>query len=266
MKKVKKAKKREISADFLTVKLVLESDLANKRVLMLMAVLRVQSSNYPACTLPSLPTGPAPCPKAAGSELGPLPGVNQAVDAEAVVEVAVELSALPAAKRVVVNSTVEMQALAVLRRARVRPAVAQVVRAEGRNVPVGQLVHQSQGALPAGGPRAERGHAAVKVVETRGRGQPRRRGRGRALVVLVRGLHLRRGRPQQLGAVGGLRRRRRRRPPVLHLSGPRGRSRRSALIRPSFPFPAEIPVIEHLLTVGVQSPIISFSWKRHKTC
>lgn len=87
-----------------------------------------------------------------GSELGPLPGVNQAVDAETVVEVAVELSALPAAKRVVVHSAVEMQALAVLRRPRVLPAVVQVVRAQGRNVPVGQLVHQSQGALPARGP------------------------------------------------------------------------------------------------------------------
>lgn len=115
---------------------------------------RAQRSIYPACTLP---LRKSTCDGVflswgGGSELGPLPGVNQAVDAETVVEVAVELSALPPAERVVVHSAVEMQALAVLRRPRVLPAVVQVVRAQGRNVPVGQLVHQSQGALPARGP------------------------------------------------------------------------------------------------------------------
>lgn len=128
---------------FLRVKLVLESHLANKKnknKLALMLIppegLSVARSGYPACTLP-------------GSELRALPGVDQAVDAEAVVEVAVELSSLRASKRVVVDSAVEMQALGVLRRPRL---LVQVVRAQGRNVPVGQLVDQSQGALPAGGP------------------------------------------------------------------------------------------------------------------
>lgn len=138
---------------------------------------------------------------------------------------AVELSALPAAKRVVVHSTVEMQpSLAVLRRPRVLPAVVEVVRAQGRNVPIRQLVHQSQGALPAGGPRAERRHAAVKVIKTRsGRGQSGRR--GRALVVVVHRLHLRRGRPQQLRTVRRLQRGRHRRPAILHFRGPRSRRR-----------------------------------------
>ena len=133
-----------------------------------------------------------------GSELGPLPGVDQAVDAETVVEVAVELSAL----RVVVHPAVEMQAVAVLGRPRVLPAVVQLVGAQGCNVPVGQLVHQSQGALPARGPGAQRAHAAVEVVKTRGRrGQSRRRRRRRALVAGVHGLRLGGGRPQQLGTV-----------------------------------------------------------------
>lgn len=109
-------------------------------------------------------------------ELSPIPGENQAVHTEAVVEVSVELSALPAAERVVVHSPVKMQALVVIRCPRLRPAAAGVVWAQGRYVPIRQLVHQSEGPLSAWGPRAERGHVAIKVVETwSGRGESGRR-------------------------------------------------------------------------------------------
>lgn len=166
----------------------------------------------------------------------------------------VELSALAAAKRVVVHSTVKVQALGVLRQPRVLPAVVGMVRAQGRNVPVRQLVHQSQGPLPAGGPRAQGGHATVKVIKTRrGRGQSRWRRGGRALVILVHWLHLGRGGPRELRAVRGLQRGRRW-PAVVDFSGPRcchRCPRRAARVRPPFPFPAEISVVKHLFTVWV---------------
>lgn len=201
-------------------------------------------------------------------ELSPVPGKDQAVHTEAVVEVSVELSALPAAERVVVHSPVKMQALAVVGRPRPRllpSAAAGVVRAQSRYVPVRQLVHQSEGPLSAGGPRAKRRHVAVKVIETRsgGGGQPCRRRRRRALVVFVHGFHLRRRRPQELGAVRGLHgARRHRRPAVLQLRDcGRSSSSGKARVRPSFPFPPEVSIVKHFFAVGIQRPIVSFSCK-----
>lgn len=206
-------------------------------------------------------------------QFSPISGVDKTVEGEAVVEVTVELSTLTstAAEGVVVNSTVEMQTVSVLWRflscmAVVGMVVVMVIRTQGRNVPVGQLVHQSQGPLSSRGPWGQCGHAAVKVVVARGgsggRQSWRRQGGrgGQALVVVVQGVHVWRRRPKQLRTLGGLGLGPR--PSLLRLCGPRHcRSSCAAGVRAPLPFSSEIPVVKHLFTVWVQSPVISFAWK-----
>lgn len=116
---------------------------------------------------------------------------------------------------------------------------------------------RAPGPFAAAAARQERVDAGHEAAETRAvlRGGRRRRlglrgGRGSVQAG-------RRG-AQQAGGVGELVW------AVLGLDGERG-AVSAAQVGSPFSLPPEVAVVEHLLTVGVQRPVVSFTWTREKT-
>lgn len=104
--------------------------------------------------------------------------------------------------------------------------------------------------------RQQRVHAGYETVVTRAVLRGWRRGRfglrgGRGSVQAGR------GGTQEAGGVGELVR------AVFRLDR-ESCAVSSAYVCSSFSLPPEVPVIEHLLTVGVQRPVVSFTWRRNQ--
>lgn len=113
------------------------------------------------------------------------------------------------------------------------------------------------GALAA--PRQQRVHAGHEVAVTRAvlRGGRRRRlglsgGRG--------SVQAGRGGAQQAGGVGELVR-----VCVFGLDGQRGAAVRAGYVCSPFSLSPEVAVVEHLLTVGVQGPVVPLTWIRRRS-
>ena len=103
--------------------------------------------------------------------------------------------------------------------------------------------------------RQQRVHAGHEVAVTRAVLRGRRRGRlglrgGRGSVQAGR------GGAQEAGRVGELVR-----AAVLRLDGQRGAAVGSGYVGSPLPLPPEVAVVEHLLTVRVQRPVVSFTWR-----
>lgn len=100
--------------------------------------------------------------------------------------------------------------------------------------------------------RQQRVHVGYEVVETRAVLRGRRRGGGLWLRGDWGSVQTGRGGAEEAGGVGKLVR------AVLRLDG-KSCAASPVDVRSPFPFPPEVSVVKHLLTVGVQRPIISFT-------
>lgn len=101
----------------------------------------------------------------------------------------------------------------------------------------------------------QRVHAGHEVAVTRAVLRGRRRGRlwfrgGRGSVQAGR------GGAEEAGRVGEFVR-----AAVLRLDGQRGAAVGSGYVSSPLPLPPEVAVVEHLLTVRVQRPVVSFTWR-----
>lgn len=103
----------------------------------------------------------------------------------------------------------------------------------------------------------QRVHVGYKIVKTRAVLRGRRRGGGLGLRGDRGSVQAGRGGAEEAGGVGKLVR------PVLTLDG-QSRAASPVHVRPPFPFPPEVAVVKHLLTVGVQRPIVSFALMKAK--
>ena len=187
-------------------------------------------------------------------DLGALPGVEDAVGVDAVVEVGAELveGSAPVAQGAAGRGGGPLAA------ARVAADVAEgCVGVEVQQV-LRQLVRglraqsrRGHGAAPGARPAHVGGHGGEEAVEAgggrRGRRGPLLRGAagpGRGAVQEVLGLRGLGAAPQEAG---------------LRFLGGQGAGA-GGHVGFSLPLPSEVSVVEHLLTVGVQGPVIPFAW------
>lgn len=179
--------------------------------------------------------------------LRPFPAVYEVIDAKMVGQ------ALH--RRVIVHSVVVV-------RVQRRDESGRVGAQPGHALPaLGQSAEMPRAVVPLPGPSSVRGgrqqrvDAGDEAAETRAvlRGRRRRRlglGGGR------RSVQAGRGRAQEAGGVGELVR------ALLRLDGQRAAVSR-AHVRSPLSLPPEVAVVEHLLTVGVQRPVVPFTWSRN---